>query len=53
MPKSITRGAICDECAKENGWQWPEGHIATFSMCKCDQCGQEKSCCETSDWKRK
>lgn len=43
-------GAICPECANKNGAEWPVDHIATFWMGKCSTCGEEKSCCCTTDW---
>lgn len=43
-------GAICSECAKKNGGEWPEGHVASFWPGKCSACGDEASCCCTTDF---
>lgn len=42
---------VCDDCAKKLKWTWPEGHIATFWIGKCDFCQTVKSVCSTSDWR--
>ena len=50
--KEIDVGYLCDECAKELGWSWPEGHCATVHTGKCDVCGEEKSLSCWNDWLR-
>lgn len=41
---------ICAGCAMDNGATWPDGHIATLSVSKCQVCEQEKGTCDVSDW---
>ena len=41
---------ICAKCAEANGATWPDGHLATFSVTKCQVCAKERSTCDVSDW---
>jgi len=41
---------ICQECAKLQGCQWPEGHQATMWYAVCGICGEEKGVCSAGDW---
>lgn len=41
---------ICAECAKEKGWRWPRGHVATISLVKCEVCGEKRGCSGRNDW---
>lgn len=42
---------VCEDCAKKLKWTWPEGHMATFWMGKCDFCNTVKSVCSARDWR--
>lgn len=41
---------LCDECAEKHGAVWPEGHIASYFMGKCNVCKEQKSLSCTGDW---
>jgi hypothetical protein len=42
--------SICDDCAKEAGGRWPDGHMATSWIDECSVCGEPRKCCAKSDW---
>jgi len=41
---------ICFECATEQGYRFPEGHVASCWTGKCDSCQQERAVCSTRDY---
>lgn len=43
---------LCDECARERGWRWPKGHVATCHVGVCDVCQRERSLSCQNDWLR-
>ena len=43
-------GRICRDCAKANGGEWPEGHVATCRKQVCEYCGVEDYLACVSDW---
>lgn len=42
---------ICHECAISNGGVWPEDHIATCWVGRCDVCETEQNCSAVSDYR--
>lgn len=49
---------ICSTCAELEGCTWPDGHVATFSIGKCDYCNKvqefdDGGVCDVSDWEWK
>ena len=43
-------GAICRDCATDMGATSPANHAYTAWMGECDQCQQQKICCDSTDW---
>lgn len=43
---------ICNECAHDNGLQWPEAH-GLFSRQECVVCKKVRACCEVQNWRKK
>jgi len=48
---------VCNDCGPLHGRWWEEGeyvgprhHAATFSVQRCDVCGQQKHCTEARDF---
>ena len=48
--KPVYPSVICSDCAVKYGGKMVKGHIATYSLVRCDCCGRLESCTEPRDW---
>ena len=47
---TMTGNWICSDCGHKYG-RYPENHISTWHIGKCDYCGQEKAVTEPRDFR--